>query len=105
MVKKFFEKQIKPIPFVDDNLSISINENERNVLNETKNFGNILFPYYEFQILKNGEPFRTFGSDYKNLLENQIVTLDFNLESDGIRIVLNLLVQKYLLHLMFHQMI
>ena len=42
-------------------------------------------PYAEFQILKNGEPFRTFGSDYKNLLENQIVTLDFNLESDGIR--------------------
>ena len=85
-VKKFFEKQIKPIPFVDDNLSISIDENERGVLNETKNFGNILFPYYEFQILKNGKPFRTFGSDYKNLLQNQIVTLDFNLESDAVRV-------------------
>jgi len=92
-VKKFFEKQIKPLPFIDDiGLGIPIFENDRDrgivgISDETtRNFGNIQFPYYEFQILKNGKPFKTFGTDYTNLLQNETVTLDFNLESDIIRI-------------------
>ena len=69
-VQKSFQKEIKPI----DGLDFT-----------NFNLGTVIYPYFEFQVLKNGKPYNNFTFDYKNLLENKTITLDFNFD-DGIGI-------------------